>query len=192
MILIILTFDYPLNINTMTKIGELRTEKSIESAIKEIKKWLSLIGVYGIDLEYDAKSNIAILRLRYNDRDYEFRSTNQKNCRLNMWGISRVIEFKVRSHLMGIEDFGASMESYKLLAGKVEPQIHDAINEVNYIILGISRLASNDEIRKKYKQLMKSFHPDMALSIEAKKEFQKRATEINRAYAEIKKERRME
>lgn len=176
----------------MTKIGELRTEKSIESAIKEIKKWLSLIAVYGIDLGYDAKSNIAVLRLKYNDKDYEFRSINQKNCRLNMWGIARVIEFKVRSHLMGIEDFGASMESYKLLVGKVEPQMQDSINEINYIRLGISSLASNDEIRKKYKQMMKSFHPDMALSVEAKKEFQKRAAEINQAYAEIKKERRME
>lgn len=175
----------------MTKIGELRTEKSIESAIKEIKKWLSLIVVYGIDLEYDARSNIAVLRLRYNDKDYEFRSINQKNCRLNMWGIARVIEFKVRSHVMGIEDFGASMESYKLLVGNVEP-VQESINEMNYVRLGISSLASNDEIRKKYKQLMKSFHPDMALSVEAKKEFQKRAAEINQAYAEIKKERRME
>lgn len=176
----------------MTKIGELRTEKSIESAIKEINKWLILIAVYGADIEYDARSNIAVLRLRYNDRDYEFRSINQKNCRLNMWGIARVIEFKVRSHLMGIEDFGASMESYKLLVGKVEPQMRESINEINYIRLGISSLASNDEIRKKYRQLMKSFHPDMVLSVEAKKEFQKRAAEINQAYAEIKKERGME
>ncbi len=177
----------------MTKIGELRTEKSIESAIKEIKKWLSLIGIYGADIRYDAKSNIAVLKLKYNDKDYEFRSINQKNCRLNMWGIARVIEFKVRSHLMGIEDFGASMESYKLLVGEVEPmQWSGSINEINYVRLGISSLASNDEIRKRYKQLMKSFHPDMALSVEAKKEFQKRAAEINQAYAEIKKERRME
>src|SRR3990167_10671738 len=174
----------------MTKIGELRTEKSIEFAIKEIKKWLSLISVYGTDIEYDAKSNIAVLIFTYNDKDYEFRSINQKNCRLNMWGIARVIEFKVRSHIIAIEDFGASMESYKLLVGKVQTQ--ESINEINYIRLGISSLASNDEIRKKYKQLMKSFHPDMALSIEAKKEFEKRAAEINDAYAEIKKERGIE
>jgi hypothetical protein len=177
----------------MTKIGELRTEKPIESAIKETKKWLTLIAVYGADIGYDARSNIAVLKLRYNDRDYEFRSINQKNCRLNMWGIARVIEFKVRAHLMGIEDFGASMESYKLLVGNVGMQEPgSSINEINYIRLGISLLASNDEIRKKYKQLMKTFHPDMALSVEAKKEFQKRAAEINQAYAEIKKERRME
>ena len=177
----------------MTKIGELRTEKPIESAIKEIKKWLSLIAVNEFDIEvrYDVRSNSAVLVFEYKDKDYEFRSTNQKNCRLNVWGIARVMEFKVRAQLMKIEDFGASMESYKLLEGRVEFQ-QESVNEINYIILGISPLASNEEVRKKYKQLMKSFHPDMALSVEAKKEFGKRAAEINQAYAEIKKERRIE
>lgn len=181
----------------MTKIGELRTEKSIESAIKEIKKWLSLIKVDALSVDYDARSNIAALTFIYNSKDYEFRSTNQKNCRLNMWGIARVMEFKVRAHLMRIEDFGASMEHYKLLEGSTENSTENrsqsnSVNEINYIRLGISPLASNEEIRKKYRQLMKSFHPDMALSEEAKKEFEKRAAEINQAYAEIKKERGME
>ena len=178
----------------MTKIGELRTEKSIESAIEEIKKWLSLIAVdeFDIDIRYDVRSNSAISMFKYKDKFYEFRSTNQKNCRLNMWGIARVMEFKVRAQLMKIEDFGASMESYKLLEGRVESQTQEPMNEINYIRLGISPLASNEEVRKKYKQLMKSFHPDMALSTEAKKEFEKRAAEINNAYAEIKKERGME
>lgn len=83
----------------MTKIGELRTEKSIETAIKEIKKWLMLIGVniFDIDIQYNAK--LAILIFKYNDRDYQFRSINQKNCRLDMWGIARVMEFKARAQL---------------------------------------------------------------------------------------------
>lgn len=177
----------------MTKIGELRTDKSIYCAIDEIKRWLSLLRVYDTDFDiwYDAKSNVAVLKFKYMNRDYEFRSINQKNCRLNMWGIARVIEFKVRAHIMEIEDFGSSMEHYKLLEGGVGPYT-DQSNEINYISLGISPLASNDEIRKKYRQLMKSFHPDMALSEEAKKEFQKRAAEINEAYSEIKKERGMD
>ena len=150
------------------------------------------VNIFDIDIQYNAKSNVAMLIFKYKDRDYEFRSINQKNCRLNMWGIARVMEFKARAQLMKIEDFGASMEHYKLLEGSVGSQESINVNELNYIQLGISPLASNEEIRKKYKQLMKSFHPDMALSAEAKKEFQKRAVEINQAYAEIKKERGME
>lgn len=175
----------------MPRIGELKTEKPIEVAIREIKDWLSKINVNGldIDLRYDAKTNIALLRFKYKDKAYEFRSTKQKNCRLNMFGIARVMEFKVRAHLMGIEGFGSSMKAYEQLEGRTEPKSQAPINELSYVKLGISPLASNAEIEKRYKQLMKTFHPDMALSIEAKREFERRASEINQAYTEVKKER---
>lgn len=178
----------------MTKIGQLTTEKPIEKAMKEIKEWLSKLNVNGldIDLRYDAKTNIAVLRFKFKGKDYEFISRKQSNCRLNMWAIARVMEFKVRAQLMEIEDFSESMFRYKL-EGKVEPQAAAAPgNEMNYVKLGISPLASNREIQEKYKTLMKSFHPDMALSELAKAEFEKRAAEINQAYNEIKKERGIE
>ncbi len=179
----------------MTKIGQLTTEKSIELAMKEIKEWLSKINVNGldIDLRYDAKTNVAVLRFKFKGKDYAFISRKQSNCRLNMWGIARVMEFKVRAHLMEIEEFGSSMKAYEMLEGQVEPPGKDShINELNYVKLGISPLASNQEIHDKYKTLMKSFHPDMALSSLAKAEFEKRAAEINEAYNEIKKERGIE
>lgn len=175
----------------MTRIGQLTTEKSIEEAMKEITEWLSLIHVNGldIDLRHDAKTNVAMLRFKYKGKDYEFISREQANCRLNMWGIARVIEWRVRGQIMKIEDFATSMVSYKL-EGKVEPAAATTpVNEMNYVKLGISPLASNIEIVAKYKELMKTFHPDMVNSAEAKKEFDKRAAEINQAYNEIKKER---
>lgn len=59
------------------------------------------VNIFDIDIQYNAKSNVAMLIFKYKDRDYEFRSINQKNCRLNMWGIARVvIEFKARAQLM--------------------------------------------------------------------------------------------
>ena len=58
-----------------------------------------------------------------------------------------------------------------------------------YTQLGIAEYSNNEDIEKHYKKLVKAFHPDMALSEEAKKEFEKRMTEINEAYTEIKKER---
>ena len=175
----------------MTKIGQLTTEKPIEKAMKEIKEWLSKLNVSGldIDLRYDAKSNVAVLRFKFKSKDYEFISRKQSNCRLNMWGIARVMEFKVRAQLMGIEDFSESMFRYKL-EGKVEPPA-DATpaNEMNYVKLGISPLASNEEIQKRYKILAKMYHPDMSLSKEGKEEFTKKFQEINDAYFEICKER---
>jgi hypothetical protein len=174
-------------------LGKLQTQKSIEMAITEIKHWLSEINVSGLDLDvrYDAKINVALLRMKHNGKNYEFRSTMQSNCRLNMWAIARVMEYKVRSHLMGIETFEKSMSPYLMIEGKVENNSFNqqSTNEKSYIILGISSIASNDEIKKKYKELMKGWHPDMANSKEAKAEFEKRSAEINNAYAEIKNER---
>jgi DnaJ-class molecular chaperone len=66
-----------------------------------------------------------------------------------------------------------------------------SMNERNYIVIGVSPLASNEEIQTAYKKLMKGFHPDMAFSPEAKREFEKRSAEINEAYTAIKKERQL-
>lgn len=174
-------------------IGRIATGKSINAAMTEITRWLGMIGVngLGIDMRHDAATNVALLRFEYKDQEYEFRSTRQDNCRLNMWGIARVIEFKVRAQLMGIENIEDSMYKYRLrIEGKVEvPRETKIVNELNYAVLGISVLASNDELQRKYRELIKAWHPDMALSAEAKKEFERRAAEINKAWAEIKKER---
>lgn len=175
-------------------IGTLTNSRPVEAAMREIRDWLDKIRVNGltINTNYDARQNIALLKFTYNGKNYEFVSRKQKNCRLNMWAITRAMESKVRNHIMGIEDFGTSMQAYVQLENKSEYQQHTEIkpvNEKNYIILGISPLASNDELKERYKELAKSFHPDMALSDEAKKEFEKRFAEINQAWDEIQKER---
>lgn len=176
------------------KIGQLRVEKPIENAMREIREWLERIDVTGLDinLNYDARSNIALLKLKYKNKNYEFRSQSQKNCRLNMHAIARVIEFKVRAHLMEIEQFDKSMVAYLAIedsSGYTAPNGQNIADERFYVTLGISPLASNEEIEKRYKQLCKMYHPDMSLSKEGKEEFTRKFGEINEAYAEIKRAR---
>lgn len=177
----------------MTRIGQLNTSKPIETAMRQIKEWLFKIGISGLNLNtnYDPRLNIALITFRYNNKNYEFRSKKQKNCRLNMFAIARVMENKVRAHLMGIEDFDKSMIAYLQLEDHTgnTPQQTTPPNNQNYIKLGISPLASNEELQTNYKRLCRTFHPDMALSEEAKKEFEKRMAEINEAWTQIKKER---
>lgn len=178
----------------MATIGQLKTTDSIEKAMRDIRDWLSKIGVNGmnVDLRYDARGNSALVRFKHKDKEYEFRSTNQKNCRLNMHGIARVMEFKVRASLMGIEKFESSMQAYTALPNYSSiPNQEQAVpsSEKSYSALGLTSLESNDEIRHRYRTLCKTFHPDMAVSEEAKKEFQRRFTEINQAYQDICKER---
>ena len=173
--------------------GQLRTKDSIELGQRLIRYWLGKIGVAGLSItsNYDARINIAILGFKYKENKYEFRSTRQKNCRLNVHAIARVMEFKVRAHLMKIEDFGGSMRAYLQLENKSSyaPPSDVIADDKSYADLGVDPSASNDEIKARYRQLMRGFHPDMALSDEAKKEFERRSGEINAAYAQIAKAR---
>ena len=146
----------------MTKIGTIQTEKSIENAIREIRQWLLRIGVTGgfdVDLKYDARMNVALLKFKYNGKNYEYRSTSQRNSRLNMHAIARVMEFKVRAHLMGIEKFDVSMSPYLALTSRQdevridEPIINNNIIVDPYAVLGISSLASNEEVELCYRRL---------------------------------------
>jgi hypothetical protein len=175
----------------MSQIGQLRTSKPIEKAIRDLRYWLTKIEINGLSINarYDAKQNIALLNFIYKEKKYEFRSTKQSNCRLNMWAICKAMESKIRNHLMGIEPFEKSMTAYLQLEG---PTISEEIMEIDnapYVILGISSLSSNEELEKHYNKLAKSWHPDMAGSEEAKEIFEQKFAEINQAWTEIKKQR---
>ncbi len=176
------------------KLGQLKTTKRVEQAIREIRDWLDKIGIHGlgIDTRYDASQNIALASFSYEGKRYEFRSTNQVNCRLNMWAIARVMEYKVRSHIMGIENFEKSMRAYLLLEASEEAMKGSppmTAESKDYVVLGIGELASNQELKSNYKKLAKAWHPDMAGSDEAKKSFEDKFAEINAAWNRIKKAR---
>ena len=172
---------------------EAPTNKYLPSIMDEIRENLQRMEVSGltIDIRYDVRTNVAMVRFQFKGKNYEMKVQNQKDVRTNLYAIARRIEYKARMHLLDIEPFGISVSPYLLLEGKVENDTtqYSKASGKSYAIFGVPEYSSNDEIEKKYKQLAKLFHPDMALSDEAKKEFEKRFAEINRAYSEIKKER---
>lgn len=171
---------------------ELKTNRNFNQLTGEIRQNLERMGVGGltIDIRWDTKANISIVRFNYKGKNYEMRANNQKNVLFNTYALCRRIEWKARMHLLGIEDFDISVSPYLMIEGyTTDIQEPEKASAKAYAILGLSEISSNDEIEKQYKKLAKSFHPDMALSAEAKVEFQRRFSEINSAYTEIKKER---
>lgn len=172
---------------------KLDTGKNFHSITHEIRENLERMEVGGlsIDCRWDTRTNISVVRFNYKGRNYEMKANNQKNVLLNMYALSRRIEWKARMHLLGIEEFDISVSPYLMIEGKVDTEFQQPqrASARSYAVLGIAEYSSNEEIGAKYKKLVKSFHPDMALSDEAKIEFEKRMAEINQAYADIKKER---
>ena len=64
----------------------------------------------------------------------------------------------------------------------------------NYKILGISKSAGIEEVQKRYKELIKKYHPDKLQGMGLPKEFidlaNEKLTAINKAYNEIKNDKR--
>ena len=169
--------------------------KYLPSIEEEIKENLKRMGVNGlsIDLRFDARQNVALLRFTFNVKNYEVRISNQSDIRANMYAICKRVEYKARMHLLDIEPFDISMSPYLQLENKSDYQSQEfempKASIKSYVILGIPEYSSNEEIVKRYKTLCKTFHPDMSLSKEAKIEFEKRFKEIGDAYKELCKER---
>lgn len=176
--------------------GRIASGKSITYFMNEIRRWLDKLEVNGldIDIKYDARTNIALIRFSYKGKWYEFRSTAQEDVRKNMGALAYLLWTKARLHFMHIEDFASHSQEYLRLEapqGYQEPELQPEYkaSAKAYVILGVSDIASNTEIEKAYIGLCKRYHPDMALSEELKQEITKKMAEINQAYTEIKKER---
>ena len=168
--------------------------KYLPSIQEEIRQNLERMGVSGlsIDIRYDVRGNVSLVRFNFNGKNYEMKVSNQKDIRSNMYAIARRIEYKARMHLLDIEPFEISISPYIQIGYEGEYKQDFEVPKASvkaYITLGIPEYSSNFEIEQHYKKLVKAFHPDMALSDEKKIEFGKRLAEINEAYNEIKKER---
>lgn len=90
---------------------------------------------------------------------------------------------RVLGHYLRISD--RDIDSIKALYFKEEGQ--------HYAVLGITKSASDSEVKKAYRSLVKKYHPDKLQDIgeEQKKGAEEKFLEIQKAYEAIAKERKM-
>ena len=60
-----------------------------------------------------------------------------------------------------------------------------------YSVLGVSRDASDDEIKKAYRKLSRKYHPDANINNPNKAQAEEKFKEVQQAYEQIMKEREM-
>lgn len=60
-----------------------------------------------------------------------------------------------------------------------------------YSVLGVSRDASDDEIKKAYRKLSRKYHPDANINNPNKAQAEEKFKEVQQAYEQIMKERNM-
>ena len=132
---------------------ELKTSKNFNQITDESRQNLERMGVSGltIDIRWDTRSNISMVRFNYKGKNYEMRENKQRNVMMNMYALSRRIEWKARMHLLGIEDFDISVSPYLMIEGRVDNEYQPApkASTKAFAVLGIPEYLSNDEIEKK-------------------------------------------
>lgn len=90
-------------------------------------------------------------------------------------------------------DFEELLKTYRKKGANYQKKFEkEVLHESNpYEILGLPKSATNEEIKKKYHELCKKYHPDVTanLSEKEKEEAKIKIKEIRNAYDKIKKER---
>jgi DnaJ-domain-containing protein 1 len=157
------------------------------------------LGVLGFDEASEPqRSGAPWSRREIDDLAREYRSQMQideiasrhkryKNAILHKLVELRLLDVSDRNTLLNLSQ-SAGPEYVSHEGGE---QNHGSADLNPYAVLGLKKGATNKEVRERYVYLIKAYHPDMALSKEAKAAFEEKIKEINDAYAKIKKEKGM-
>lgn len=132
------------------------------------------------DLAREYKSQMPIEEMAARHKRY-------KNAILHKMVELRLLDVSDRNLLLNISQRAGQKDA----SNKSGEQNHGSTKSDPYTVLGLKKSATNREVRERYLHLIKAYHPDMALSKEAKAVFEEKAKEINDAYAKIKKEKGM-
>jgi hypothetical protein len=161
----------------------------LEMLRTKCKKW----GGEVRNITTDYSSGTAIIHIKKGNQMYSFPFKDKnttKAIEVLSWSIRNLIACDERKIL----PFEKTAHEFLQLTGSTEPFVE--ADEKWFKILGLDNKASNDEVKKKYTEFAKNFHPDTIVSDtfpganDLRKDMEKTLQEKTEAYTEIKKARR--
>lgn len=87
--------------------------------------------------------------------------------------------------------FGQYYSLQSLFVSDPELEVHTDPSEKPYAVLGLTRQASWDQIRRAHRSLVSTLHPDRYVDADEaiRADAEKRVRDVNEAYSEIRRQR---
>lgn len=162
------------------KFKEIKSKRPTDTLKRDIRKWLTRIGVQNQDIIIRCSSNSAEVEYILNKNKYSFTSDRQKNLQSNLAGVESFLHNRVLSIEWGIELAEKAFAGYEALPD------FTIINNP-YEVLGVKKEDSIDSIRTKFKEFAKKYHPDINKNEGSELQFHR----IKQALDEIEKEKKI-
>ena len=142
------------------------TLKNSDQLKKDIRNWLTRLGVQQSDIQIGTSEQGATVEYMLARVRYTFTSTLQNNRTNNLAAVEQFLHYRVLGIERGIETVEQAFKGYEALTDQTESTMNP------YHVLGFEDKVPIETARAKYKELAKSYHPDVNDSDEAKKQFQ--------------------
>ncbi len=148
------------------KFKPIGSKKTAEQLKKDVRNWLMRIGVQPSDIKINLAKAKARVEYTINKVIYNFSSFMQKNATNNLAAVEQFLHYRVLGIERGIETTEQAFAGYEALPDYSNGKIEDP-----YIIFGFKEKVPIEEVRKKYKQMAKRYHPDVNPDENTQKEF---------------------
>jgi len=143
-------------VTSEVKFKAIETSRTADQLKRDVRNWLMRIGVQQPDIKINLAEGNARIEYTINKMVYNFSSFLQKNASNNLAAVEQFLHYRVLGIERGIETTEQAFAGYEAL-----PDYSDGKIEDPYIVFGFKEKVPVEEVRKKYKQLAKKYHPDV-------------------------------
>lgn len=166
-------------ITSEVKFMPIETKRTYDQLRRDVRKWLARLGVQNSDIQIRASEREAEVQYIIGKNKYKFTSNLQKSMSSNLAAVEQFLHGRVLGIERGIETTEDAFAGYEQL-----PDYSNSANINPYQALGFAEKVDIEEARKKFRELVKKYHPDLNKNKDTHVEFQRIKTAMNKIEAE--------